>query len=135
MVDTKRFFICGSALTGQPHHQNLKGAILIGAIQTLPLYRLYSVDDMHPGIYEVSDGGISIPGEIYELTIEQYNNLMANEPPGLYEGKIKLEDGSEISAMLYPKELIESYGWPDISKYGGWAAYKQHLLDPNSPNP
>ncbi|MBP0012404.1 MAG: gamma-glutamylcyclotransferase [Roseofilum sp. SBFL] len=135
MVDTKRFFICGSALTGQPDHQNLQGAHLICATQTLPLYRLYSVDDLHPGIYEVSEGGISIPGEIYELTIEQYNNLMANEPPGLYEGQIKLEDGSEISAMLYPQKLIESYGWLDISKYGGWAAYKQHLLDPSAPHP
>ncbi|MDJ1177098.1 allophanate hydrolase-related protein [Roseofilum capinflatum] len=135
MEETKQFFICGSALSGQPHHQNLQGATLICATQTLPLYRLHSVNDLHPGIYEVSEGGISIPGEVYELTLEQYNNLMANEPPGLYEGKIKLEDGSQVSAMLYPQELIETNRWPDISEYGGWAAYKQRLLDPNAPNP
>jgi hypothetical protein len=26
--------------------------------------------------------------------------------------------------MIYPKEKIDEYGWPDISEYGGWAAYK-----------
>lgn len=130
MEETKQFFICGSALTGQPDHKNLQGATLVCATQTLPLYRLHSVNDMHPGIYEVDRGGISIPGEVYELTLEQYNNLMANEPPGLYEGKIKLKDGSEVSAMLYPQELIEINRWPDISEYGGWAAYQQHLLEP-----
>ncbi len=96
--------------------------------QTLPQYRLHSVDDLHPGIYEVAEGGISIPGEIYALTLEQYNNLMANEPPGLYEGNIKLDDGSEISAMLYPQELVAKYGWLDISDYGGWAAYKSKFV-------
>ena len=124
MGKTKRFFICGSALQGQPDHQNLKGATLVKTAQSLPLYRLHSVDDVHPGIYSVAEGGISIPGEIYELTIEQYNNLMANEPPGLYEGQIELEDGSQVSAMFYPEELVVKYGWRDISEYGGWAAYK-----------
>jgi hypothetical protein len=27
--------------------------------------------------------------------------------------------------MLYPRELVEKHNWPDISHFGGWAAYKQ----------
>ncbi len=121
----KRFFICGSALSGQPDHPNLQDAYLVGPIGTAAKYRLYSVKGgWHPGIYEDDTNGISILGELYELSAEQYASLMAGEPPDLYEHEIDLQDGTKAHAMLYPRELIEKYRWPDISKYGGWAAYK-----------
>jgi gamma-glutamylcyclotransferase (GGCT)/AIG2-like uncharacterized protein YtfP len=119
-----RFFICGSALRGQPDHGNLLGAPFVGEAKTAPRYRLYSVRDRHPGIYEVSEGGVSIAGELYEFTPEQYANLMAGEPPDLYEGDIVLEDGSTVRAMIYPRSLIEERGYEDVSQYGGWAAFK-----------
>ncbi len=126
MSAMKRFFICGSALTGQPDHPNLKDAYLVGPVQTAAIYRLHSVKDgWHPGIYEVgADAGVSILGELYELSDEQYSSLMAGEPPDLYETTVHLADGSTANAMLYPKELVEKNSWPDVSKYGGWAAYK-----------
>lgn len=121
----KRFFICGSALRGQPDHQNLQGAKFVGETKTLPNYRLHAVKDgWHPGLYEVESGGIAIPGEIYEMTREQYEYLLANEPPDMYESPVTLEGGEQVSAMLYPQALIEKGGYPDISHYGGWAAYK-----------
>ncbi|MEM8715257.1 MAG: gamma-glutamylcyclotransferase, partial [Cyanobacteria bacterium P01_G01_bin.4] len=43
--DLKRFFICGSALRGQPDHQNLQGAIFVCPAQTLPNYRLHAIKD------------------------------------------------------------------------------------------
>lgn len=122
-----RFFICGSALRGQPDHANLGSAKFLGEAKTAPRYRLHSVRDLHPGIYEVDSGGISIAGELYEFTPEQYKHLMENEPPDLYEGTIELDDGSTVNAMIYPKELIEERGYKDISSFGGWAAYKASL--------
>lgn len=123
MTTLKRFFICGSALRGQPDHPNLQGATFVQATQTKPLYRLHAVKDgWHPGIYAVDTDGIAIPGEIYEMTEEQYNYLLANEPPDMYEAPVELEDGSSVSAMLYPEALAKE--WPDISALGGWAAYK-----------
>jgi gamma-glutamylaminecyclotransferase len=119
-----RFFICGSALSGQPHHGNLGDARFLGEAHTAPRYRLHSVRDQHPGIYEIKDGGISIVGELYEFTPEQHANMLAGEPPDLYEAPIVLDDGSTASAMIYPRELIEERGFKDISEYGGWAAYK-----------
>lgn len=125
-VNLKRIFICGSALRGQPDHGNLQSAKFIKPAQTRPQYRLHAaVDGWHPAIYEVSQGGISIPGEVYELTIAQYEYLLANEPPHMYPGDVVLEDGEVLTAMLYPQELVEKYQWNDISDYGGWAAYKQ----------
>jgi gamma-glutamylcyclotransferase (GGCT)/AIG2-like uncharacterized protein YtfP len=119
-----RFFICGSALRGQPDHQNLMGATFVKETKTAPRYRLHSVRDQHPGIYEVESGGIAIAGEIYEMSDEQHAHLLASEPPDLYEALIALEDGSTANAMIYPRKLIEERGFKDISQYGGWAAYK-----------
>jgi gamma-glutamylaminecyclotransferase len=119
-----QFFICGSALRGQPDHQNLLGATFVREAKTAPRYRLHSVRDQHPGIYEVPSGGISIAGEIYEMTDEQHAHLMAGEPPDLYESPIVLEDGSKVNAMIYPQKLIEERKFKDISQFGGWAAYK-----------
>jgi gamma-glutamylaminecyclotransferase len=119
-----RFFICGSAMRGQPDHANLGGAQFLGEASTAPLYRVHSVLDRHPGIYEVAEVGVSIAGELYELTEHQHRDLLASEPPDLYEGAIVLSDGSTASAMVYPRDLIEQRGYPDISSYGGWAAYK-----------
>ena len=129
MSDAKHVFICGSALRGQPDHQNLQSATFLGEAKTAPKYRLHAVKDgWHPGIYEVTDeteaDGISIPGEIYELTPEQYDYLVSTEPPDMYPAEVTLADGGEAIAMLYPKALIDEGGWPDISDIGGWAAYK-----------
>lgn len=119
-----RFFICGSAMRGQPDHANLGTARFLGEALTAPRYRLHSVLDRHPGIYEVGEGGVAIAGELYEMTEQQHRDLLASEPPDLYEGTILLSDGSSVSAMIYPRDLIERRGFPDVSSYGGWAAYK-----------
>jgi gamma-glutamylaminecyclotransferase len=120
-----RFFICGSALRGQPDHKNLGDARFLGEARTAPRYRLHSVRDEHPGIYEVASGGISIAGELYEFSSKQHAHLLENEPPDLYEGTVVLDDGSTASAMIYPRALIEERGYADISDYGSWAKYKR----------
>ncbi|MEY3825287.1 MAG: hypothetical protein RLZZ148_99 [Cyanobacteriota bacterium] len=106
-----RFFICGSALRGQPDHKNLLSAQFIGAARTQPYYRLHAAGNgWHPAIYQVENNGISIPG-----------------PPNMYPAEVQLDTGERLTAMLYPQELIEKYNWPDISNYGGWAAYKSSV--------
>lgn len=121
----KRIFICGSALRGQPDHQNLQNAVFIKEATTQPRYRLHTAENgWHPAIYEMQAGGISIPGEVYELTQAEFDDLAANEPPHMYPNDIVLEDGEVLTAFFYPQELVEQYHWPDISHHGGWAAYK-----------
>ena len=128
--DTKRVFICGSALKGQPDHQNLQSAKFIKTTTTLPQYRLHAAENgWHPAIYAVETDGISIPGEIYEMTQEQYQYLLANEPPHMYPESVNLEEGETAIAMLYPQKLVEKYNWEDISHLGGWAAYKSLSIE------
>ncbi|WP_204104091.1 MULTISPECIES: gamma-glutamylcyclotransferase [Spirulina sp. CCY15215] len=117
-------FICGSALRGQPDHQNIAETKFIKETKTEPRYRLHSVEDKHPGIYEVKEDGIAIPGELYEMTEEQYQYLLANEPPHLYPFPVTLEGGGEAIAMLYPREIIAERNYLDVSNYNGWTAYK-----------
>lgn len=125
MTETRRVFICGSALRGQPDHGNLGSAQFVGEAKTQPIYRLHSVQNgWHPGIYRDEAQGISIPGEIYEMSLEQYTYLSENEPPHMYPEEVLLEGGGTAIAFLYPQALIEENGWEDISHYGGWVAYK-----------
>ncbi|NJO42760.1 MAG: gamma-glutamylcyclotransferase [Cyanobacteria bacterium CRU_2_1] len=122
-------FICGSALRGQPDHKNLQSARFIKETKTRPLYRLHAAENgWHPAIYQVDEGGISIPGEVYELSLEQFQHLVATEPPHMYPADVQLDDGETATAFLYPRELVEKYNWTDISHYGGWAAYKRETV-------
>lgn len=124
----QRVFICGSALRGQPDYGNVAKAQFIGPVNTQPHYRMHAVGNgWHPGVYEVEEEGIeglSLAGELYEMTTLQYESLLASEPPDLYPGQVELSDGSRAIAMIYPRSLIEKHQWPDISHFGGWAAYK-----------
>lgn len=121
----KVVFICGSALRGQPDHGNLQAAQFIREAKTAPHYRLHAVKEgWHPGIYAVPTDGIGIPGELYALTTDQYEYLVSTEPPDMYPAEVELENGETAIAILYPQALIEANHWPDISHYGGWAAYK-----------
>jgi gamma-glutamylaminecyclotransferase len=118
-----RFFICGSAFRGQPDHAVLEGARFLGEVRTAPRYRIHSVKDAHPAVYLVTRDGVRAAGEFY-VTAAQHENLLAQEPPDLYEEDVILEDGSMAHAMLFPRALVEEHGYPDISAYGGWAAYR-----------
>lgn len=122
-------FICGSALRGQPDHENLAGAEFLGVARSAPNYRIHAVKDgWHPGIYEVNENGVAIPGELYGLAEDRYEFLVSTEPPDMYPADIFLDDGRTVTAMLYPEHLIVENGWPDISNRGGWVAFKEHSL-------
>jgi gamma-glutamylcyclotransferase (GGCT)/AIG2-like uncharacterized protein YtfP len=103
-------------------HGNLAGAEFMGEARTAPIYRLYSIGDRHPGMFEVADGGVAVAGEIYRVPDEVWRRVEAGEPPHLYRGEVRLADGREIFGILYPRELAEGRH-RDISAYGDWRAY------------
>jgi gamma-glutamylcyclotransferase (GGCT)/AIG2-like uncharacterized protein YtfP len=119
---TVELFVNGTLMTGLALHGNLEGAELLGAFRTAPRYRLYSIGDIHPGMYEVDEGGIAVPGELYRMPDEVFRRVESGEPPNLYKGPVKLEDGRVVDGILYPRELAEGKH-KDISSYGGWREY------------
>jgi len=86
-------------------------------------YRIHSIGDVHPGMYEVGAGGVSVEGELYDVPDEVWARVEAGEPPGLYRGPVKLADGRVVPAILYPRELAEGHHL-DISDFGGWRRYR-----------
>jgi gamma-glutamylcyclotransferase (GGCT)/AIG2-like uncharacterized protein YtfP len=115
-------FVNGTLMRGQALHSNLAGAEFLGAFRTAPRYRLYSIADLHPGMFEVDQGGVSVAGELYRLPDEVWEQVEAGEPPNLYRGPVTLEDGRLVDGILYPRDLAEGRH-RDISAFGDWRAY------------
>ncbi len=119
-------FVNGTLMRGLGLHKNLDGAELLGAFRTKPKYRLYSIGDVHPGMFEVAEGGVSVAGELYRMPDEVWQRVHAGEPPNLYKGPIELEDGRVFDGILYPRELAEAHH-KDISSFGDWRAYMKSV--------
>lgn len=115
-------FVNGTLMRGLKLHPNLDGATFVGAFRTAPRYRVFSIGDVHPGMFRVDSGGASIAGELYELPDEVWQRVHAGEPPNLYRGPVELEDGRTVPGILYPRELAEGHQ-REITEYGDWRAY------------
>jgi AGZA family xanthine/uracil permease-like MFS transporter len=115
-------FVNGTLMRGLVLHANLAGAEFLEACQTAARYRLYSVGDVHPGMFEVDgERGVAVAGELYRVPDDVLERVEAGEPPGLYRGPVHLSDGRVVDGILFPRELAEIH--TDISMYGGWRAY------------
>jgi gamma-glutamylcyclotransferase (GGCT)/AIG2-like uncharacterized protein YtfP len=115
-------FVNGTLMRGLALHGNLEGAEFLGEARTAPVYRLYSIDDRHPGMFEVAEGGVSVAGELYLLPDEVWQRVEAGEPPDLYCGPVRLADGRTVQGILYPQDLAETRH-RDISEFADWRAY------------
>jgi adenine/guanine/hypoxanthine permease len=115
-------FVNGTLMRGLGLHANLAGAEFLEACRTAPRYRLYSIGDVHPGMFEVAHDGVSVEGELYRVPEDMLQRVEAGEPPGLYRGVVHLSDGRQVQGILYPQQLAEEQH-NDISRFGGWREY------------
>ena len=92
------------------------------AISELINVYLYSIDDIHPGMFEVEEGGVSVAGEMYSMSDEIFQRVKNGEPSGLYFGDVKLNNGSTVKGVLFPRETAEANN-KDISNFGDWRGY------------
>jgi AGZA family xanthine/uracil permease-like MFS transporter len=115
-------FVNGTLMRGLKLNANLDGADLLEQTRTAARYRVYSIDDVHPGMFEVEQGGVEVAGELYRVPLDVLERVEAGEPPNLYRGPVRLVDGREVQGILYPQDLAEANG-RDISEYGDWRAY------------
>jgi len=115
-------FVNGTLMRGLKLHNNLDGAEFIGEFTTQPIYRLYSINDIHPGMFEVADGGVAVNGEMYRMSDEIWRCVEAGEPPHLYCGPVKLDNGQTVDGILFPREIAEAEH-KDISEFGDWRVY------------
>lgn len=118
-------FVNGTLMRGLSLHANMGDSEFIGEFRTEPQYRLYSIDDVHPGMYRLEDGeegGVAVTGELYRVSNETWKQIEQGEPPNLYRGNLTLENGRKVFGILYPRDLAEGKQL-DISEYGDWRRY------------
>ena len=112
----------GTLMRGLELESNLKevGAVFIKKTKTEKGYRLYSVDDKYPAMVKGKHGK-AIEVELYELTKEGMDAVLAKEPEGLTIEKIKLKDKQEVYGVVGTPEIIQ--GKKDITYSRGWRNY------------
>ena len=114
----------GTLMRGLELNQNLLqvGASFVREAQTMNIYRLFSINDVHTAMYRVDDdSGQSIALEIWQLDGAGLISVLANEPAGLCIGKVQLEDGSEVLGVL--GEQVICQGQKEITQYESWRTY------------
>lgn len=121
---TVRMFVNGQAMSGGSLHYALSGARFLGAVATASRYRFYAFPGDFPGLRPVSDAGVSVPGELYEVSYSDLRDrLLPGEPAELELSAIELSDGAGSLSMVARQGSWEGDGVVDISEFGGWRAY------------
>jgi hypothetical protein len=113
----------GTLMRGLELNPNLLavGATFVREDATVPNYRIFSINDRHPGMYRVPTGGVSVPVELWNVPPAGLGEILQKEPPGLCIGKVKLASGEEVLGVLAEAILCE--GQREITEFGGWRAY------------
>ncbi len=114
--------VVGAHLSGLPLNHQLaeRGARLVRAARTAPLYRLYALEGK-PGLVRMPGAGASIEVEVWELPERAFGSFVALVPPPLGIGSVELDDGAQVKGFLCEQYAVA--GRPDITAYGGWRAY------------
>jgi gamma-glutamylcyclotransferase (GGCT)/AIG2-like uncharacterized protein YtfP len=114
----------GTLMRGLELNPNLLavGATFLREDHTVPVYRLFSIRDRHPGMYRVAEGGVSVAVEVWNVPAAGLASILMKEPAGLSIGKVRLASGEETLGVL--AEPILCAEQREISQFGGWRAYR-----------
>ena len=119
-------FVNGGGMRGGEVHHSIEGLPFLGEARTAPRYRFFSVRDEFPGLWPVAEGGVSVPGELYDVPLDVVRDrFVPAEPPELELSVIELDDGaSAVAVVLREVAYRAGAGLTDISDAGGWRAYR-----------
>ncbi|MFI5375131.1 MAG: gamma-glutamylcyclotransferase [Candidatus Rokuibacteriota bacterium] len=122
----------GTLMRGLELNGNLlaAGARFVRETTTVPEYRLWSIGDRHPAMIRVREGGAAVAVEVWDVPPAGLARILLQEPPGLCVGKVRLADGEETLGVLAEPALCE--GQPEITRWGGWRAYRAAQAQPPS---
>jgi len=118
-------FVNGEGMRGGAVHHTISDHPFIGYADTAAKYRFFSVGDRFPALWPVDAGGVSVPGELYNvpLTIIR-DQFIPAEPAELELSVIELADGESALAVVLRREVLGADDLVDISDRGGWRAYR-----------
>jgi hypothetical protein len=112
----------GTLMRGLELNDNLLkvGAEFVKEATTAPIYRLWSIQDVHPAMMRVAEGGAAIALEVWSVPVTGLTKILLQEPPGLCIGKVQLAEGECLGVL---GEAILCAGQLEITQHGGWRAY------------
>lgn len=118
-------FVNGEGMRGGSVHPSIAGHPFLGTSTSAPRYRFYSVGDRFPALWPVHEGGVSVPGELYDVPLTVIRDaFIPAEPPELELSVIELADSSAAVAVVLRRECRNAPDLIDISDAGGWRAYR-----------
>jgi allophanate hydrolase len=119
--------VVGAHLSGMALNGELRAldGRLLQTTTTAQDYRLYALRGTappKPGLLRVEAGlGVAIAVEVWALTTDAFGAFVANVPPPMSIGTVRLADGSTVKGFLVEPQA--TVGARDISQYGGWRAF------------
>lgn len=115
----------GTLMRGLELNPNLLevGATFVRETTTEPSYRIWSINDRHPGMVRVREGGVAVAVEVWAVPPDGLAEVLLREPPGLSIGKVKLSDGDVVLGVLAEPILCECQR--EITEHGGWRKYSE----------
>lgn len=125
-----RLAVVGAHLSGMPLNFQLttRNAVLVETTTTAPVYKLYALNGtvpLKPALERRLDSGSAIIVEVWEVPAARFGEIVAEVPTPLGIGNVELADGRWVKSFI-----CEPYGLTDakdISHFGGWRAFIQHL--------
>jgi hypothetical protein len=122
-MDVVNLAVNGTLMRGLALNPNLVGvgATFVREAMTEPSYRLWSIEDIHPAMVRVREGGAAIAVELWQVPAAGLGLLLWQEPVGLSIGKVRLADGELVLGVLGEPMLCEHQ--LEITEWGGWRAY------------
>jgi hypothetical protein len=106
--------------------QTALGLTFIREAKTAPNYRLYEVNRQFTALVAVEAGGVSVSGELCHLSRENYEILLKQEPNGLHQGLVELDNGAKVLCAVSSFATLPSHA-TDISEHGNFVDYLESL--------
>ncbi|MEL7143836.1 MAG: glutamyl-tRNA amidotransferase [Cyanobacteria bacterium J06643_4] len=127
MTKTLKLAVNGTLMQGLALCPNLLnvGATFERETRTEATYRIWTIDDRYPAMIKVSEGGVAVAVEVWNVPLAGLGIVLSQEPPGLAIGKVRLADGEEVLGVIGEPLTVE--GKQEITQYGGWRAYQASL--------
>ncbi|MEI9897731.1 MAG: hypothetical protein WDN28_28710 [Chthoniobacter sp.] len=98
------------------------GASFVREDRTVPDYRIFSINDRHPGMYRVATGGVSVAVEVWSVPAAGLADILVKEPAVCASAKSNWPAGTRCLGCWRRRSLCT--GQREISEFGGWRAYR-----------